>query len=85
MNHHVKPANRGSQPDSAPAERVPASSTAEWVALFRAAEAILPGDRSIYRHRDAGGFVRDSNLRALIARPPRAVRGGVSGFAPRTG
>lgn len=51
---------------------MPASSTAELVALFRAAEAILPGDRSIYRDSDAHLFVRDSKLRALIARPRRA-------------
>lgn len=53
-------------------ERVPASSTAELVALFRAAEAMLPGDRSIYRDSDASLFVRDSKLRRLIARPRRA-------------
>jgi hypothetical protein len=62
MNHDVrdrrKPANRGSQPDSALAGRLPASSTAEWVALFRAADAILPDDRSIYRDSDARLFVR---------------------------
>jgi methyltransferase (TIGR00027 family) len=57
------------------AESVPASSTAEWVALFRAAEAILPGDRSIYRDPDARRFVRDSKLRALIARPQVAQVG----------
>jgi methyltransferase (TIGR00027 family) len=51
---------------------VPASSTAEWVALYRAAESSLPGDRSIYRDQDARLFVRDSRLRALIARPRRA-------------
>jgi O-methyltransferase involved in polyketide biosynthesis len=54
---------------------MPASSTAESVALFRAAEAILPGDRSIYRDSDAHPFVRDSKLRALIARPRRAQAG----------
>jgi len=75
MNHDVKPANRGSQLDSGLAERVPASSTAEWVALFRAAEAILPGDRSIYRDGDARLFVRDSKLRPLIARPRIAQAG----------
>ena len=78
MNHDVigvGPANRGGQPDSALAERVPASSTAEWVALFRAAEAILPGDRSIYRDSDARLFVRDSKLRPLIARPRLAQAG----------
>jgi methyltransferase (TIGR00027 family) len=48
---------------------VSASSTAEWVALFRAAEAIVPGDRSIYRDREARLFVRDSKLRPLVARP----------------
>jgi methyltransferase (TIGR00027 family) len=46
-----------------------ASSTAEWVALYRAAESTLPGDRSIYRDNDADRFVRDWKLRALIARP----------------
>ena len=51
---------------------MPASSTAELVALFRAAEAMLPGDRSIYCDRDAHLFVRDSKLRRLIARPRRA-------------
>ena len=78
MNHDVivvGPANRGSQPDSALAESVPASSTAKWVVLFRAAEAILPGDRSIYRDPDARGFVRDSKLRPLIARPRMAQAG----------
>ena len=49
-----------------------ASSTAEWVAAFRAAEAILPGDRSIYRDPDARLFVRDWKLRSLIFRPRRA-------------
>ena len=49
-----------------------ASSTAELVALFRAAEAILPGDRSIYRDTDAHLFVQDARLRALAARPRRA-------------
>ena len=53
-------------------ESAPPSSTAEWVAAFRAAEAILPGDRSIYRDPDARLFVRDSKLRSLIARPRRA-------------
>lgn len=56
-------------------EGAPASSTAEWVAAFRAAEAILPGDRSIYRDPDAHRFVRDSKLRALVARPRRARAG----------
>ena len=46
-----------------------ASSTAEWVALYRAAEAILRGDRSVYRDRDARLFVQESKLRALVARP----------------
>lgn len=51
---------------------VSASATAEWVALFRAAEAMLPGDRSIYRDHDARGFVRDPKLRFLLARRRRA-------------
>ena len=49
-----------------------ASATAEWVALFRAAEAMLPGDRSIYRDPDARRFVRDPKLRFLLARRRRA-------------
>jgi methyltransferase (TIGR00027 family) len=51
---------------------MPASSTAELVALFRAAEAMLPGDRSIYRDSDAHLFVRDSKLRRLLTRRRRA-------------
>ena len=34
-----------------------------------AAEAMLPGDRSIYRDHDARRFVRDPKLRPLVARP----------------
>ena len=51
---------------------VTASATAEWVALFRAAEAMLPGERSIYRDHDARRFVRDPKLRFLLARRRRA-------------
>lgn len=35
----------------------------------------MPGDRSIYRDRDARLFVRDSRLRALVARPRIAQAG----------
>jgi methyltransferase (TIGR00027 family) len=48
---------------------VATSSIAEWVTAYRAAEAALPGDRSIYRDPDAQRFVRDVRLRALVARP----------------
>jgi methyltransferase (TIGR00027 family) len=50
-------------------ETAGASSTAEWVATYRAAEAALPGDRSIYRDRDAHLFVDDPKLRRLVATP----------------
>jgi methyltransferase (TIGR00027 family) len=52
-----------------PSETVSASSTAEWIATYRAAEAALPGDRSIYRDHDAHLFVTDPKLRVLIGRP----------------
>ena len=63
---------------------MPASSTAEWVALFRAAEAMLPGDGSIYRDGDARRFVRDPKLRALVARPrmARATLAVLDAFTP---
>lgn len=51
---------------------MPASSTAEWVALYRAAETMLPRDRGIYRDPDARGFLRDSRLRPLVTSPRTA-------------
>jgi methyltransferase (TIGR00027 family) len=50
-------------------DAVNASSTAEWIATYRAAEAALRGDRSIYRDRDAHLFVTDRRLRTLIGSP----------------
>jgi methyltransferase (TIGR00027 family) len=50
-------------------ETASVSATAEWIATYRAAEAALPGDRSIYRDHDAHLFVDDPKLRRLVARP----------------
>lgn len=52
---------------------MPASSTAQWVAMFRAAESALPGDRGIYRDEDASLFVADLKL-GLLAAGPRIAR-----------